>query len=190
MASDLTDMLRPGQPGAESPGDRCPRPGGCERYESPVIRKLFQLHHMMMRVGDRMASPHGLTSSRWMLLCALGRSDEPRTIAEISEEILLSPQNISRMVGSMQDDGLVERFNVPGSGRSAYVGLTEAGWRAYATTRELAEQFMGPFLEGFSDSRTDRLDRDLTMLIENVRRLEQVLIAGSGTPDPAMEEKK
>lgn len=189
MASDQTDMLRPAQPGADPSGDCCPRPGGCERYESPVIRKLFQLHHMMMRVGDRMAAPHGLTSSRWMLLCALGRSDEPRTIAEISEEILLSPQNISRMVGSMQDDGLVERFNVPGSGRSAYVGLTEAGWRAYATTRELAEQFAGPFLEGFSDSHTDRLDRDLTRLIENVRRLEQALISGPAPSAPTTEER-
>jgi DNA-binding MarR family transcriptional regulator len=99
------------------------------------------------------------------------------TIAAISEEILLSPQNISRMVGSMQDDGLVERFTVPGSGRSAYVGLTEPGWKAYAITRELAERFLGPFLEDFSEGRVERLDRDLQKLIENTRRLEQSLLA-------------
>ncbi|MBZ0172027.1 MAG: MarR family transcriptional regulator [Phycisphaerales bacterium] len=142
-----------------------------------MIRNLFQLHHMMMRVGDRMAGPHGLTGSRWMLLCALGRSDEARTIAEISEEILLSPQNISRMVASMADDGLVTRNTVPGGGRSVWVGLTEAGWRAYGVTRELAAQFLGPFLEGFSESRVDRLDRDIQKLIDNTQRLEQALIA-------------
>jgi len=154
----------------------CPRPSGCERYESPVIRKIFQLHHMMMRVGDRMAAPHGLTGSRWMLLCAMGRADEPQTVAAISEEILLSPQNVSRMVGSMEEDRLVRRFNQPGSGRSTFVALTDEGWRAYGVTRELAERFLGPFLEGFSGSRTDRLDRDLSALIENTRRLEESLL--------------
>ncbi len=157
----------------------CERPGGCERYESPVIRKVFQLHHMMMRVGDRMASPHGLTSSRWMLLCALGRSDQPRTIAEISEEALLSPQNISRMAAAMEGDGLVSRFSVPGSGRSTFVGLTEAGWQAYGLTRELAGRILGPLLTGFDETAIDRLDKDLEKLIENTRLLEQSLISQS-----------
>ncbi len=161
-----------------SPGvRRCTRPNGCEKYESPVIRNLFRLHHMMMRVGDRMAAPHGLTGSRWMMLCALGRSDEPRTIAELSEETLLSPQNISRMAASMAEDGLVDRFHQRGAGRSTFVCLTEAGWRAYAVTRELAEAFLGPFLDGFNTSDVERLDGDIRRLIENTHRLEQALIA-------------
>ncbi|USN99328.1 MAG: winged helix-turn-helix transcriptional regulator [Phycisphaeraceae bacterium] len=155
----------------------CDRPAGCEKYESPLIRKVFQLHHMMMRVGDRLAGPHGLTSSRWMLLGCLGKSDEPRTIAEISEEILLSPQNVSRMVVSMEADGLVVRNTIPGSGRSVYVGLTETGWRAYGLTKGLAERFLTPFLDGFSESRIERLDRDLKKLMENTQRFEQALIA-------------
>lgn len=153
------------------------RPTGCEDYESPVIGKLFELHHMVMRVGDRMASPEGLTSSRWMLLCGLGKSDEPRSIAEISESVNLSAQNVSRMVGSMEEDGLLVRFNLPGRGRSAFVGLTDAGWEAYATTRRLAAAFLPPFLDGFSETRIGRLDKDLAALIENIGRLEAALIA-------------
>lgn len=161
--------------GAGEPICGVPRPEGCDRYESPVIRKIFQLHHMMMRVGDRMASPHGLTGSRWMLLCCLGRSDEPQPVAAISEEILLSPQNVSRMVASMEEDGLVERFSKPGAGRSTFVSLTDEGWRAYAVTRELAERFLGPFLEGFISPEVEHLDADLSRLIENTRRLEESL---------------
>lgn len=153
------------------------RPAGCDDYESPVIGKLFELHNMMMRVGDRMASPEGLTSSRWMLLCGIGKCDEPRTIAEISDSLNLSAQNVSRMVGSMEDEGLLVRFNLPGSGRSTFVGLTEAGWAAYATTRRLAAAFLPPFLDGFSESRIGRLDKDLAALIENIGRLEAALIA-------------
>ena len=135
---------------------------------------------MMMRVGDRMASPRGLTSSRWMLLCAIGKTGEPCTVAAISERVNLSAQNVSRMVGSMEEDGQVCRFHLPGHGRSTFVGLTDAGWAAYETTKQLAEAFCPPFLEGFDEKRIDRLDRDLAKLIENISRLEAALIA-----DPA-----
>jgi DNA-binding MarR family transcriptional regulator len=157
------------------------RPDGCEDYESPIVGKLFELHHMMMRVGDRMASRHGLTSSRWMFLCAIGKSDEPSTINQIAERVNLSPQNTSRTVAAMEEDGLVCRFNLPGCGRSTFAGLTDAGWDAYATTKQLAAAFCPPFLEGFSDSRTDRLERDLAKLIENIARLESALIADPGS---------
>lgn len=162
---------------ADAPEGVAPRPEGCSDYESPIVKKLFELHHMMMRVGDRMASPRGLTSSRWMMLCALGKADEPCTIAELSDRVNLSAQNVSRMIGSMEDEGLVVRFNRPGCGRSAFVGLTSTGWGAYATTKQLAAAFCPPFLEGFSDSRIDRLDKDLVKLIENISRLESALIA-------------
>jgi DNA-binding MarR family transcriptional regulator len=166
--------------GATVPAEVCPRPEGCADYESPIVKGLFELHHMMMRVGDRMASPEGLTSSRWMMLCAIGKSDEPATINEISERANLSAQNVSRMVGVMEEDGLLKRFSLPGRGRSTFVGLTAEGWDAYATTKRLAAAFCEPFLDGFSDSRIDRLDRDLKKLIDNIARLEAALIA-----DPA-----
>ena len=139
----------------------------------------------MMRVGDRMASPKGLTSSRWMMLCAIGKFDEPATVNEISERANLSAQNVSRMVVAMEEDGLVCRFSLPGRGRSTFVGLTDAGWSAYETTKKLAEAFCEPFLEGFSESRIDRLDRDLGKLMDNIARLEEALIAD---PDRALTD--
>ncbi len=162
--------------------------GSCERYESAIIRRLFQLNHMMMRVGDRMAAPHGLTGSRWMLLCALGRDDEPKTIAAISEELLLSPQNVSRMIVSMEEDGQVRRFNQPGAGRSTFVTLTEAGWEAYGVTRGLAERFCEPFLEGFTDDRADRLAEDLSRLLDNTSGLEARLLREAAERDAAASD--
>jgi len=160
----------------------------CERYESAIIRRLFQLNHMMMRVGDRMAAPHGLTGSRWMLLCALGRDDEPKTIAAISEELLLSPQNVSRMIVSMEEDGQVKRFHQPGAGRSTFVSLTEAGWEAYGVTRGLAERFCEPFLEGFTDDEADRLGEDLSRLIDNTSGLEARLLREAAASDGAADD--
>ena len=113
------------------------------------------------------------------------KSDEPSTINQIAERVNLSAQNSSRMVAAMEDDGLVCRFNLPGHGRSTFVGLTDAGWKAYATTKQLAAAFCPPFLDGFSDKETDRLERDLARLIENIARLESALIADpEGALDP------
>lgn len=155
-----------------------PRPQVCDCAEPPesgVVKRLFQLHHTMMRVGDQMARGVGLTSSRWMLVCGIGRCGTPPTMGELSEELRISPQNIARMVASMERDGLVERFADPEGGRAARLRLTEAGERARQTTFELRDRFLGPFLEGYSTERRERLKRDLDDLIENLARFEQGL---------------
>lgn len=143
-----------------------------------MVKRLFQLHHTMMRVGDQMARSVGLTSSRWMLVCGIGRCERSPTVAELSDELRISSQNIARMVASMERDGLVERFADPDGGRAARLRLTEAGERARQTTFELRDRFLGPFLEGFDVTRRARLERDLDNLIENLTRFEHGLGGG------------
>jgi len=150
----------------------------CEPPESGVVKRLFQLHHTMMRVGDQMARGVGLTSSRWMLVCGIGRCEVPPTVSELSEELRISPQNIARMVASMHRDGLVERFHDPEGGRAARLRLTETGERARQTTFELRDRFLGPFLEGFDPERRAGLEHDLDDLIENLTRFEHGLGGG------------
>ncbi|MEL6328548.1 MAG: MarR family transcriptional regulator [Planctomycetota bacterium] len=144
---------------------------------NPLVNLIFQLQHIMMRTGDRMAQPHGLTASRWMLLCAIGKAEEPQTIAEVSECILLSPQNVSRMAAAMEDEGLIERFSKPGAGRAVFVRLTEAGQVANERMHTIGERFMAKFLEGFEPARVETLVSDLGELLENMSRIEAALQA-------------
>lgn len=145
--------------------------------QAAPVRLLFQLHHMMMRVGDKMTEPLGLTSSRWMMLCLVGKSQEPRTVAAMSQEISLSPQNISRMVAAMEAEGLIERERGVGRGRAVLVRLTAAGRAAYRSTEALGDRFVTEIMAGFSPQRAERLQRDLADLIENIHEFEQRLLA-------------
>lgn len=126
----------------------------------------------MMRVGDRLAAPIGLTSARWLLLCAIGRDTEEPTVGSLSEEAMLSTQNVSRMLASMEDDGLVERFSKPGAGRSVFVRLTPRGQDSLNQTDALAEQFEQFFLRSMPEDRTQQLEADLDQLINNLTDME------------------
>jgi len=148
-----------------------------------VVHRVFQLHHVMMRLGDRLAEPFGLTSSRWIVLCSIGRRDDAPTVGELSEDMMLSPQNIARMVNSMEAEGLLERYTDPEGGRAARVRLTEAGQQARQRTFELRDRFLEPFLEGFTDERRARLEQDLDDMIANLGRFEDRLSADGEEPE-------
>ncbi|MEM0982868.1 MAG: MarR family transcriptional regulator [Planctomycetota bacterium] len=151
--------------------------------DPPLIPLLFRLHHIMMRVGDRLTKEHGLSSSRWMLLCVLGNAEQPLTVGEVSEDLLLSPQNISRMAAVLEKEGLVERSSRPGAGRSTYLELTPRGVAARSLLRELGEPMVERMLEGVPDARQRSMEDDLQKLIENVVGYERELIDIESKPD-------
>lgn len=144
-----------------------------------LIQRLFRLHHLMMRVGDRLTSPIGVTSSRWMVLCVLGKAEGPMTVAEIADELLQSAQNVSRMVASMEREGLVQRHTRAGAGRSVFVELTDAGRKADEATRVLGERFGERFTRDVEGDRVSAMNADLDHLIDNVAAYEQELMDGS-----------
>lgn len=182
LVSGMVSEQGPGQGTGRGPGPGAAPGGGagchqadvCQN-ETPLVRHIFVLHHLMMRVGDRLASELGLTASRWLLLCAIGRAEQPPNVGELSDEATLSPQNISRMLVAMEGEGLIERFSRKGMGRAVFVRLTPAGQRAYEQTQELALRFGGPFLEGFDEHELISVSGALGRLIENLSRYEQEL---------------
>ncbi|MEC9373237.1 MAG: MarR family transcriptional regulator, partial [Planctomycetota bacterium] len=142
-----------------------------------LILGFFVIHNMAMRLGDRLTAPIGLTSSRWMLLCAIGDTDEPRTITELSDDAMISVQNVSRMVAAMEREGLVRRFSKKGAGRALFVRLTPEGERAMEATRALGDRFHSEMLEGVSDEEVESLRSMLGRLIGNLERFESTLAA-------------
>lgn len=127
---------------------------------------------MMMRIGDRLVAHLGLTSSRWLLLGAVADRHEPPMLSDLSNDALLSLQNISRMVASMEADGLFERFTKPGMGRAAYIRLTDKGRAIHDKTKEQARRFAEAFLVGTSPDDVERMESDLEHLIANLEALE------------------
>ena len=154
-----------------------------DREPVPLVRELFRVHHLMMRVGDRLTAGIGLTASRWMLVCALEELGET-TVGQLSERAMLSPQAVSRMLASMDAEGLVERGRHPDDARVVTVALTQAGLSAHRATLDLAERFRGPFLDGLTAKDAERITEDLDRLTENLARFEQRLVADESAAHP------
>jgi DNA-binding MarR family transcriptional regulator len=161
----------------------------CAGREACVARSLLTAANLMTRVGDRLSASIGLTSSRWLMLCSIGRFEEAPSVGALSEEVLLSVQNVSRMLGQMESDGLIERFTKPGSGRAVFVRLTEQGAATLERTRALAEEFESWFLRGVSQEEVARIDRDLWRLTDNLRAMEAAKAAdGDASPEKGQSE--
>ena len=123
---------------------------------------------MVMRECDSIAQEIGLTTSKWLLLCAIeGEGDEP-TIGSLSERSMLSTQAVSRMVALMETQGLVTRHSKPGSGRSVYVRLTEEGRQTLSQTDTIASRMEARLLAGLTQGDIDRIGKDLQQLIDNM----------------------
>jgi len=155
-------------------------PARCPVGDAPeceLFRSVFTVNTLLMRVTDKLTGSLGLTGSRWLLLSAVVWGDEAPTITELSQRCLLSVQNVSRMIASMESEGLVERSPVPGGGRAHRVVLTERGREVLKGTVSLAEHLREGFLAGLSDDEVGMLSDRMERLVTNLRRMEEELSA-------------
>lgn len=143
--------------------------------DAPLVQEVFTLNNLMLRVADRLIARHGLTSARWMLIGALEQYDEPPTVSELSGDALLTVQNVSRMVRAMETEGWVERFTVPGRGRSVFVRLTARAERLCEEARAESEVFIGAFLDGVDSDEVALLRGLVDRMIGNLDRFERIL---------------
>lgn len=169
----ISSQHGPAAPSATGlPRVRCGEPGSRRWKDAPLAQELFIIHNLMMRLGDRLVGEFGLTGSRWLLMGALDRYGEPPTLSELSQDALLSLQNVSRMVSAMEADGLVERFSKPGGGRRIYVRLTPRGEEVKARTHDRGVLFTSGMLAGLSPDDLARAQDIVDRLMANLEKFE------------------
>ncbi len=118
----MSDRPRTHAPPHPDTGPRPSHPDADLAPQCEMMRSVYILCHMMMRVFDRVVEPEGLTGSRWHLLVVVRDSGQPLTITQLSEALFISPQNVSRMVAALEADGLVTR-DTTGPGRTVRIAL-------------------------------------------------------------------
>lgn len=157
-----------------APSDTAGRTG-CPNGECGLVRPLAVLHHTMMRLADRLAAPIGLTGARWLLLSAVARAGEPCTAGQLSDEALMSVQNVSRMLAALESEGFVRRFQRPGHGRAVFAELTPKGSRAIQRTQSMADRFRRHFHAGLVPADVGRIESYLQRLLRNLCEFEREL---------------
>lgn len=166
---------------ATAPGSRrCP--------EAPLAKELFTIHNLIMRLGDRLVADLGVTGSRWLLLGAIAEYDEPPTLSQLSDDAMLSVQNVSRMIAAMEADGLVRRSTREGDGRRTYVRLTARGVRVKDAAHERCGVLARALLRGMDRTQVKRTEMSLDRIIDNLEQFETELDARGDAAIGADEE--
>jgi DNA-binding MarR family transcriptional regulator len=91
---------------------------------------------------------HGLGLSEFEVLEVLATSEKDCRMQEVAESVHLSQSALSRLVGRLEIDGLLERCMCTMDRRGIYASLTAAGRERYEaarpTHRSVLEQTLAP----------------------------------------------
>ena len=96
-----------------------------------LVLAIFRVHDTLMRRGDELVAPIGLTAARWQVLGAIALAGEPLTVPAIGKAMGLSRQGVQKQVDLLREENLVTLQDNPSHQRSALVALTRPGRAAY-----------------------------------------------------------
>lgn len=141
-----------------------------------LMLDLFRLNSMVLKAGDRLVAPLGLTSARWQILGAIVAAERPQPVAWLARDLGANRQNVQRIVNDLRGEGLIAFEPNPHHRRAQLVVLTPKGRKAFDAAMELQAPWVSELAEGQSVKDLKTLHRVILALRENLE---------SGEPDEA-----
>jgi DNA-binding MarR family transcriptional regulator len=105
----------------------------------------------------------GLSPSLTAALATVERCG-PLTPSELADAERVRRPTVTRMLGHLEDDGLITRTPVPADGRSTLVAITPAGAELLAAARTRKDAFLSERLDGLSPADRETLARAAAIL--------------------------
>lgn len=101
-----------------------------------VWRALAGVHSKVSRALEEDLHEAGAVPVAWyQVLDEIAIADEPPTMTELADRVILSRPRVSRVVDELKAAGLVSKDPNPTDGRSAVVRMTELGRTKLAASR-------------------------------------------------------
>lgn len=96
--------------------------------QTVLIRLIRVLEQSLSTLLDRSISPHGFSEAALHTLMLTSCLDEQDISAGLLCELVAqTPQNMTRILRSLADEGLIERDSDPADGRRSRIRITEPG---------------------------------------------------------------
>jgi DNA-binding MarR family transcriptional regulator len=111
------------------------------------LRLLACTNLIERRARMRLRREFATTLPRFDLMAQLERAPQGLTMSEISQRLMVTGGNVTRLTDQLEDEGLVARDPSPADRRISTVRLTAAGRRAFAAMAARHEAWI---LETFS----------------------------------------
>src|SRR5512143_2557187 len=139
-----------------------------------VLDNLRRIIHVLYGHSRRMERLAKLTSPQAWMITTLSRMD-PVRISELAHSMHLSPAAVVRIVGRLEERGLVASTRPSNDPESVKVTLTHVGMKLAGRIPAIPQDLL---LKGLSKVRPNRL----RTISENLESLTRILGAGEATP--------
>lgn len=117
---------------------------------------------------DEKLRPSGQSSARMEALSAIMNSPERSAQVDIARRLRIEGPTLTRMLDTLEKDGLVERLPDPGDRRSKQLQVTAEGEAALAEILAVAETYRARLLDGIGEEEREAMTRLLTTLLNRL----------------------
>lgn len=120
-----------------------------------LIEDIFRINGRLLRAGDRLVAPLGLTSARWQVLGEIVDIHRPKPVAVIARDMGVSRQNVQRIVNDLVVQGLVVLTANPLHKRAHFVTMTNNGRDAYTRAMAVQRPWVATLARGVDNAQID-----------------------------------
>jgi DNA-binding MarR family transcriptional regulator len=102
-----------------------------------LVLEVFRLNGSLIRFGDALVKPLGLTSARWQVLGSVAHGRGTFSVARLADNMGLARQSVQRIVDELAAAGLVGFAPNPAHKRAKLVVMTPRGERVFRQASKL-----------------------------------------------------
>jgi DNA-binding MarR family transcriptional regulator len=106
-------------------------PAPFDHTANALILEIFRLNGALIRLGDALVKPLGLTSARWQVLGSVAHGHGTFSVARLADNMGLARQSVQRIVDELAAAGLVGFAPNPAHKRAKLVVMTARGRQVF-----------------------------------------------------------
>jgi MarR family transcriptional regulator for hemolysin len=139
------------------------REGGTTRDIRVTVNLVLVARRWRSLLDERLRAV-GQSSARMEALAAIFNSPSLSAQVDIAKRLRIEGPTMTRMLDTLEADGLVERLPDPADRRTKQLRLTPEGERVLEEVFSVADDLRGRLLDGIETDRMDELNEFLVML--------------------------
>jgi len=135
---------------------------------SRLCLAVFRANGLLLRAGDALTAPLGLSSARWQVLGALALASSPLSVPRIAEAMGLTRQGVQKQINALAAAGHVEKNRNPSRRGSPLFRLTARGQEAYAAVDARYRAWAERMAAGLAGEQLSEASKVLEALLERL----------------------
>ena len=145
-----------------------------DKLSNILFFRLYQTANMLNKVGTRALDEEQVTTQQWSVLGALSRDSVSNgmTVSQLCEYLMVSRQNLTGLLGRLEERDLIYRMADPSDQRSRRIRLTENGSALWSRITPLISSFYEEALGKLSYDDRVSCVHYLNKLLETMKEMD------------------